>query len=126
MIVKTPFAVLAAVVTIAGSAAAQAPHAAPQNAPTGDGARGRQLYMSVGCYQCHGTIGQGGGVFGPRLAPGPIGYQYFVNQIRTPRQQMPFYTAVVLPDNDVADIYTYLRSIPPAKKLADIPLLAAR
>ena len=36
---------------------------------------------------------------------------------------MPVYTAVVMPDADVADIYAYLLSIPKAKTAAEIPML---
>jgi mono/diheme cytochrome c family protein len=111
---------LTALLLAAGGAAAQGP--AP--APPGDAAHGKQLYMSVGCYQCHGTSGEGGSDrTAPRIAPGLIAYQFFINQLRSPQQRMPLYTAVVLPDKDAADIYAYLKTIPPAKKLADIPLL---
>lgn len=40
--------------------------------PGANAARGKQLYMATGCYQCHGTSGEGGGNALPRLAPGPI------------------------------------------------------
>ena len=63
-------------------------------------ARGKQLYVATGCDQCHGTHGQGGA--GPRLAPGPIPYEGVVMQLRKPRVRMPLYSAVVLPDSDVA------------------------
>jgi len=36
---------------------------------------------------------------------------------------MPIYTAVVMPDADVADIYAYLLSIPKGKSAAEIPML---
>ncbi len=36
---------------------------------------------------------------------------------------MPVYTAVVMPDADVADIYAYLLSIPKGKTAAEIPML---
>ena len=31
---------------------------------------GKAVYMKMGCWQCHGTVGQGGA--GPRIAPDPI------------------------------------------------------
>ena len=34
---------------------------------TGDSSNGKRLFMRNGCYQCHGTVGQGG-LAGPRLA----------------------------------------------------------
>jgi len=88
-------------------------------------ARGKQLYMATGCYQCHGTRGEGGGGSGPRLAPGPMPYQGLLIQLRKPRARMPVYTAVVMPDADVADIYAYLQSVPKGKTAAEIPMLKA-
>jgi mono/diheme cytochrome c family protein len=88
-----------------------------------DATRGKQLYMSTGCYQCHGTKGEGGGNAGPRLAPGPMPAEGFALQLRKPRQRMPVYTAVVMPDSDVADIYAYLLGVPKGKTAADIPML---
>jgi mono/diheme cytochrome c family protein len=87
-------------------------------------ARGKQLYMATGCYQCHGTHGQGGGNAGSRVAPTPIPYEAFLLQLRRPRARMPLYTDVVMPDADVADIYAYLRSIPKGKTAAEIPMLS--
>ena len=88
-------------------------------------ARGKQLYLATGCYQCHGTRGEGGGGAGPRLAPGPIPYAGWLQQLRRPRVRMPVYTAVVMPDNDVADIYAYLQSVPKGKTASEIPMLKA-
>jgi mono/diheme cytochrome c family protein len=53
----------------AGRQAASAPQ--QQNAPAGNAANGRKLFVSFGCYQCHGYEAQGGAA-GPRLAPRPI------------------------------------------------------
>ena len=89
--------------------------------PAGNATRGKQLYLDTGCYQCHGTRGAGGA--GPRLAPGPLPIEAYKIQLRHPRIRMPVYTAVVMPDADVADIYAYLLSIPKAKTAAEIPML---
>ncbi|HEY4211949.1 MAG TPA: cytochrome c [Steroidobacteraceae bacterium] len=89
--------------------------------PTGNVTRGKQLYLDTGCYQCHGTLGAGGA--GPRLAPGPLPIQAYTLQLRHPRARMPVYTALVMPDADVADIYAYLLTIPKGKSAAEIPLL---
>jgi len=90
----------------------------------GNAARGKQLYMATGCYQCHGTRGEGGGNAGPRLAPGPMPFEGLVLQLRRPRARMPLYTNVVMPDTDVADIYAYLLSIPKGKTAAEISILS--
>jgi mono/diheme cytochrome c family protein len=86
-------------------------------------ARGKQLYMATGCYQCHGTRGEGGA--GPRLAPGPIPLAGVLQQLRHPRVRMPFYTDVVMPDKDVEDIYAFLQSVPKGKTASEIPMLKA-
>ena len=86
-------------------------------------ARGKQLYFATGCDQCHGTHGQGGA--GPRLAPGPIPYEGMILQLRKPRVRMPLYSAVVMPDSDVAAIVAYLQSVPKGKTVSEIPMLKA-
>jgi mono/diheme cytochrome c family protein len=81
--------------------------------PPGDAANGKRVYMADGCYQCHGTVGQGSRPTGPHLAPNPVPYEGFVAQLRHPANTMPPYTSVVLSEQEVADIYAYLISIPP-------------
>jgi mono/diheme cytochrome c family protein len=44
-------------------------------------------------------------------------------QTRTPRQDMPAYRKDHLSDQDLADIYAYLRSIKPSPAVANIPQL---
>ena len=116
--------ILAAVLIagVAGSLATTTTLAADKPANV---ARGKQLYLATGCYQCHGTRGEGGGNAGPRLAPGPMPYEGLLQQLRRPRARMPVYTAVIMPDNDVADIYAYLQSVPKGKTASEIPMLKA-
>ena len=90
---------------------------------TANAARGKQLYMATGCYQCHGTTGEGGGGAGPRLAPQPIPFEALLLQLRQPRARMPVYTAVVMPDTDVAAIYAYLQSVPKGRTADEIAVL---
>ena len=84
---------------------------------------GRTLFLADGCYQCHGEQGQGGSNAGPKLAPTPLPLDAFTRQLRNPRDRMPVYSHVVLPDPDLGDVYAYLQSIPKAKAVDDIPLL---
>ena len=100
-------------------AAALAAHA---QAPAGDTARGKKLFMQDMCYTCHGTAGQGGDRgSGPRIAPSPFPWEGFVKQVRHPREQMPRYSEKFVSDRDLADIHAYLSSQPaPAK---DLPAL---
>ena len=83
----------------------------------GDAAKGKVLFTKNGCYECHGTVGQGG--TGPRIAPrtGSIAY------IRKPAAQMPPYTAKVMSDSEVADVQAYLMSIPAPPAAKSIALL---
>ena len=103
---------------------AQAPAAAnAQAAPTGNAANGRKLFVSVGCYQCHGYEAQGSSVTGPRLGPRPIAFPNFSRYVRRPTNQMPPFTAKVLSDAELADIDAFLRALPPPADVATIPLL---
>ncbi len=78
--------------------------------------------MSIGCYACHGTVGQGAST-GPKLAPGPMPFAAFQQQVRQPRQDMPRFGVDFLSDQDLADIYAYMQSIPPGAAATSIPLL---
>ena len=105
--------------SLGGTAPAQS-SAAPTGA--GNAVNGKKLYVMAGCYECHDNEGQGGAGTGPRLAP-PIGFAAFIHQLRSPSDEMPPYTAKVLTDADVTDIYAFLGSVPKAPALASIPLL---
>ena len=111
---------VAAVVSIAAAqtpAPAQAPAAPPGNAETG-----KKLFVSYGCYQCHGYEGQGGAA-GPRLAPRVIPYANFSRYVRRPTNQMPPYGEKIVTDMDLANIYAYLQSRPMPPAVQSIPLL---
>ena len=117
--------------TLAGAASlllvsatyAQAGTDAADPAPSGDARSGRVTYMRLGCYQCHGTSGQGGGKVGPKIAPDPFSYADFLRQLRAPRAAMPVYTVIVLSDRDAANIHAYLASIPQPPTVDKLPLL---
>jgi mono/diheme cytochrome c family protein len=97
---------------------------AAAQAPQGDAARGKALFMKNMCYTCHGTAGQGGDRgSGPKLAPGLFPWEGFQMQVRHPRSVMPRYPAQFVSDADLADIYAYLASMGPALAAKDIPLL---
>ena len=92
-------------------------------APAGDAANGQKLFMADGCYQCHGTVGQGSRGTGPRLAPSPVPYEGFAQQVRKPANIMPPYTALVLSDAQLADIYAFVSSLPGPAKPEDVTIL---
>lgn len=85
-------------------------------------ARGRDIYMKVGCYHCHGTQGQGSGA-GLKLSPEPLPAGAIAQFIRGTTGPMPAYSEKILPDAQVADIAAFLRSIPASRSADSIPLL---
>jgi mono/diheme cytochrome c family protein len=85
---------------------------------------GRALFLADGCAACHGTVGQGSRVSGPRLAPHTMPLQPFLDILRHPANNMPPYVAEVLSDADASDIHAYLDSLPgPVQRVQDIPAL---
>ena len=99
---------------------------AAQTAPltsAGDAKTGKQLYKNYGCYQCHGYEGQGALSTGPRLGPDPLPFSEFTAYLREPRGEMPPYTAKVVSDQDMADIYAFLKSLPHPPDARSISLL---
>jgi mono/diheme cytochrome c family protein len=99
--------------------------AGAQDAPRGDAAKGKQLYMTDGCSYCHGTVAQGGGgrTGGLRIAQMPIPFEAFLNQLRHPANEMPPYVPAVLSDQDATDIFAYIASLPPPPDVKTIPAL---
>jgi ubiquinol-cytochrome c reductase cytochrome c subunit len=94
-----------------------------QGAPKGDPKVGLADYQKYGCYSCHGIVGQGTLRDGPRLNAAALGYPALLQQLRTPRYEMPAYTAVQISDQQVADIFAYLASIPKPPDPKTIKLL---
>ena len=96
----------------------------PDAAPTGNAENGKKLFMADGCYECHGRQGQGATQTGAaRIGPPQLSFEGFQSYVRKPTNQMPPYTSKAVPDQDLADIYAYLKAIPMPPKGKDIPLL---
>jgi mono/diheme cytochrome c family protein len=96
-----------------------------QEAPRGDAANGKKIYLDVGCFECHGRVGQGGAYnqFAPTLAKTALPFEGFKQQLRDPASDMPAYTDVVMPDQQVADIYAFLQSLPGRQDVKNFPIL---
>ena len=106
--------------------AAQAPAPAQNATPKGNAENGKKLFVAIGCYQCHGYAAHGPGgdslLGGPRIAPHPIAFPAFSKYLRQPKGQMPPYTLKIASDQDVADIYAWLLTIPDPPPVSSIPL----
>jgi len=90
----------------------------------GDVENGKRIFMRNGCYQCHGTVGQGG-LAGARLAQTKLTVAGFTAYVRNPAPgNMPPYRAKVMSDQELADIYAYVQSVPPPVPLANMPILS--
>ncbi|HYR84815.1 MAG TPA: cytochrome c [Terriglobia bacterium] len=93
-----------------------------QTTPQGNTDSGKRLFMKHNCYYCHGTAGQGGRD-GARLAATALTLQGLTRYVRQPSGGMPAFTEKILTDQELTDIYAYLKSLPAAKAPKDIPLL---
>ena len=87
--------------------------------------KGKAAFTKFGCWQCHGIQGQGSVVTsnGKALAPDPLPYEGFAAFVRMTNRTMPPYSEKILPNDDLADIYAYLQSIPKTADPKSIPLL---
>ena len=96
-----------------------------QDAPQGDIANGKRLYLADGCFTCHGRSGQGGNYNGPApvLAKTEMLFEGFEGQLRDPANDMPAYSDALLSHQDIADIYAYVELLPGSGPAKDISIL---
>ncbi len=121
-------AIAALAVAICFGAAPARPATAAQDAkssetPAGNAENGKKIFTKIGCYECHGREGQGSTMSGPRIAPDPVPFDVLLHYVRKPTGEMPPYTAKVVSDQELADIYAYLKSRPHPTPAKDNPLL---
>jgi len=96
-----------------------------QDAPRGDAANGKRIYLADGCFTCHGRSGQGGAYTGPApiLAHTALPFDGFKGELRNPANDMPAYSEAVLSDKDIVDIYAFVESLPGPRSSKDISIL---
>jgi len=82
----------------------------PAVAAAQDAAQGARLYDELECSRCH--AGEARGDFGPRLAATELSLDRLLVQLRDPAGLMPAYGTDRLSDDEVADIYAWLQSLP--------------
>ena len=87
--------------------------------------KGKAAYVKHGCWQCHGFEGQGSVASsgGKVLAPDPLPWEAFSAFVRSTNRAMPPYSEKILPNDDLADIYAFVQSIPKPANYKSIPLL---
>ena len=111
---------------VATSVVAEQAPAASRAAAETDAKRGQQLWMTYSCYACHGYSANGGN--GPKLSQGGRfnNATALTTYVRNPTRPniMPSYSGKVLSDVEIADIFAFLKSVPPSPSARDIPLLA--
>src|SRR3982750_4487886 len=83
---------------------------------------GKRLFTRDGCWECHGYAGQGGRD-GARLADTALTVAQLTRDICQPTGASPAYIDRVMTDQELADIWAYLKSMPTPKAAKDIPLL---
>jgi mono/diheme cytochrome c family protein len=93
----------------------------PGNTPAGNPENGKRLFLKHDCYWCHGTAGQGSSA-GARIGGTALNLQGVMRYVRQPTGSMPAFTDKVLTDQELTDIYAYLKSVQ-APKAANVPLL---
>ena len=109
---------LVALTSLTSLVNAQAPALA---APTGNVQRGKVVFeTTLRCFACHGYDGQTGS---PRLVPMARAEDIFLAYVRKPATAgMPSFAAT--PEQELRDVYAYIRSIPQAAPAAEsVPLI---
>jgi mono/diheme cytochrome c family protein len=112
------------VLTLALAGAMQHAFAQAPAEPAGDAARGAKLFVDRACWQCHGLAAQGGGIAGPRLAGRVSAWAAFAPYVRRPTEEMIPYTPKVLPDQELADIFAWLKSLPAPPPVETVSILS--
>jgi mono/diheme cytochrome c family protein len=119
------------------SATAPANTAATSSTIAGDAAKGKIAFEKYRCFSCHGHSGDGGispyptqagfrnprpVVTGAHLAGMPLSLPAFMNYVKKPGGRMPAFGNNIT-DADLADIYAFLKSVPPSPDPKTTPVL---
>ncbi len=92
---------------------------AQDNDPGAD--EGRALFTANQCWQCHGHEGQGGAAV--RIAPTLYPFVAFAQFVRH-GNLMPAYSPNVLSDEDLRQIWEFVRNVSEPPAVEDIPELS--
>lgn len=84
---------------------------AQQAAPSGE-----EVYVDrLGCWNCHGKTGEGGGRGGVALAKTQLSLRRFVGYVRLPGKEMPPFAPMMASDAELAIVYRWLDGIEAGK-----------
>ena len=86
----------------------------------GNAEEGAESWVTYYCYSCHGWSGNGGA--GPRVSNPAFSLEGFIRYVRQPAR-MPPYVNRVMSDQQLADVYEYLLTVPPSPDAENIPFL---
>jgi len=86
---------------------------------------GKEAFLKNGCFECHGTVGQGSVQTsgGKVLYDTKLPVEAFISFVHGTNRSMPAYREKVISDADLTDIYAYLHSLPKPVDYKTIPLL---
>ncbi len=79
--------------------------------------RGAELYVANGCQVCHGETGEG--IVGPTIARTGLDIQGVIAQYRQPRGVMQEFPPEDVSVEDIADIWSWLQTLPAVDPLID-------
>lgn len=90
-----------------------------QEGAVGNPANGQNLFFALGCNVCHGD--QGEGLVGPTIAMTVVPLDRVIQQYREPLEAMTEFTPDQVSDEEIADIYAWLQSVPRPPAADEIP-----
>ncbi len=85
----------------------------------GNPTNGQNLFFSLGCNVCHGDTGEG--LVGPTIAQTIVSLERVIQQYRDPLETMQEFPPDKVSDEEIADIYAWLQTVPRPPDAAVIP-----
>lgn len=85
----------------------------------GNPANGQNLFFSLGCNVCHGDTGEG--LVGPTIAMTIVPLDRVITQYREPLEAMTEFPPDQVSDQEIADIYAWLQTVPRPPQADIIP-----
>ena len=85
----------------------------------GNPTNGQSLFFDMGCNVCHGDRGEG--LVGPTIAMTIVPLERVVEQYREPLEAMTAFPPDQISDEEIADIYAWLQTVPRPPAAQEIP-----